>query len=101
VTTDLPNFPYPWYISQVRLMLFREWQKRMPRLDAEGAVAFAILPNGGITDLSVESSSGDASFDRASLDSVQAAAPFPPLPSDFHEHFLKIHLSLKSEEAWR
>jgi TonB family protein len=101
VSTDLPNFPYPWYISQVRQMLWQAWQKRMPRLDAEGAVGFAILPNGSFTDLSVESSSGDADFDKAALEAVQAAAPFPALPSDFHEPFLKIHLALKSEEAWR
>ena len=101
VSTDLPNFPYPWYISQVRLMLWQAWQKRMPRLDAEGAVGFSILPNGSFTDLSVESSSGDAGFDSAALAAVQAAAPFPALPSDFHEKFLKIHLALKSEEAWR
>ena len=101
VATDLPNFPYPWYISQVRLMLWHEWQKRMPRADAEGAVAFSILRNGSFTDLAVESSSGDAAFDQGALASVQAAAPFPALPSDFREPFLKIHLSLKSEEAWR
>jgi protein TonB len=101
VATDLPNFPYPWYTSQVRLMLWQAWQKRMPRADAEGAVAFAILRNGSFTDLAVESSSGDSAFDRAALESVQAAAPFPALPSDFREPFLKIHLTLKSEEAWR
>jgi protein TonB len=101
VSTDLPNFPYPWYISQVRLMLWQAWQKRMPRLDAEGAVGFSIMSNGSFTDLSVESSSGDAGFDAAALAAVQAAAPFPALPSDFHEKFLKIHLALKSEEAWR
>jgi len=101
VTTDMPDFPYPWYISQVRMMLWQAWQKRMPRLDAEGSVGFSILPNGSYTDLSVESSSGDADFDKGALDAVQAAAPFPALPSDFHEKFLKIHLTLKSEEAWR
>lgn len=101
VSTDLPNFPYPWYISQVRLMLWQAWQKRMPRLDAEGTVVFSILRNGSSTDLRIESSSGDSDFDRAALESVQAAAPFPALPSDFRESFLKIHLTLKSEEAWR
>lgn len=101
VATDLPNFPYPWYISQVRLMLWQAWQRKMPRLDAEGAVAFSILRNGSTTDLQVESSSGDSGFDRAAMESVQAAAPFPALPSDFSEPFLKIHLTLKSEEAWR
>ncbi len=101
VQTDMPDFPYPWYISQVRQMLWQSWQKRMPRLDSEGAVAFAILRNGSYTDLAIESSSGDASFDKAAIESVQAAAPFPPLPADFHDPFLKIHLTLKSEEAWR
>ncbi|MDE2510129.1 MAG: TonB family protein, partial [Elusimicrobia bacterium] len=101
VATDLPNFPYPWYISQVRMMLWQAWQRRMPRLDADGAVEFSILPNGTITDLDVESSSGDSDFDTAALASVQAAAPFPALPAAFPEPFLKIHLTLKSEEAWR
>jgi protein TonB len=101
VATDLPNFPYPWYISQVRLMLWQSWQSRMPALDAAGAVAFSILPDGSFTDLSVESSSGDPEFDRAALESVQKAAPFPALPRDFHEPFLKIHLTLKSEASWR
>ncbi len=101
VATDMPNFPYPWYISQVRLMLWQSWQKRMPRVDAEGAVAFAVLRNGAFTDLAVESSSGDAAFDKAAIESVQAAAPFPALPAGFRDPFLKIHLTLKSEEAWR
>ena len=101
VATDLPNFPYPWYISQVRLMLWQAWQKKMPRLDAEGTVVFSILRNGSATDLRVESSAGDGDFDRAAMESVQAALPFPALPSDFREPFLKIHLTLKSEEAWR
>jgi protein TonB len=101
VATDLPNFPYPWYISQVRLMLWQSWQSRMPALDADGVVAFSILPDGSFTDLSMESSSGDADFDRAALASVQSAAPFPPLPRGFREPFLKIHLTLKSEASWR
>lgn len=97
VATDLPNFPYPWYISQVRLMLWQAWQKKMPRVAGEGVVSFAILRNGAYTDLRMESSGGDSEFDEAALASVQAAAPFPALPSDFAEPFLKIHLTLKSE----
>ncbi|MDX6771110.1 MAG: energy transducer TonB [Elusimicrobiota bacterium] len=97
VATDLPNFPYPWYISQIRLMLFNAWQKRMPGGGGEGVVVFSIMRNGAPTDLRMESSSGDAAFDAAALESVQAAAPFPALPSGFPESFLKIHLTLKSQ----
>lgn len=101
VATDLPNFPYPWYISQVRQMLWAAWQKRMPAESGEGVVVFAIMRNGAFTDLRMESSSGDAGFDGMALEAVQAAAPFPALPSDFGEPFLKIHLTLKSEASWR
>jgi TonB family protein len=101
IATDLPNFPYPWYISQVRQMLWTAWQKRMPGSSGEGIVVFAIMRNGNYTDLQMESSSGDAAFDQAATDAVQAAAPFPALPSDFAEPFLKIHLTLKSETSWR
>ncbi len=101
VATDLPNFPYPWYISQVRQMLWAAWQKRMPASSGEGVVVFAIMRNGAFTDLRMESSSGDRDFDNAALEAVQAASPFPALPSDFGEPFLKIHLTLKSEPSWR
>ncbi|MEK7232847.1 MAG: TonB family protein [Elusimicrobiota bacterium] len=101
VATDLPNFPYPWYISQVRQMLWTAWQKRMPPTSGEGIVMFAIMRNGSLTDLRMESSSGDGDFDREAVAAVQAASPFPALPSDFAEPFLKIHLTLKSEASWR
>ena len=101
VATDLPNFPYPWYISQVRQMLWAAWRKRMPSATGEGIVVFAIMRNGAYTDLRMESTSGDAEFDGAAIEAVQAAAPFPALPSDFTEPFLKIHLTLKSEASWR
>lgn len=97
VATDLPNFPYPWYISQIRLMLFNAWQKRMPGGGGEGVVTFSIMRNGAPTDLRMSASSGDAMFDAAAVESVQAAAPFPALPSGFGEPFLKIHLTLRSE----
>lgn len=101
VATDLPNFPYPWYISQVRQMLWTAWQKRMPASSGEGVVVFAIVRNGAFVDLRMESSSGDSDFDEAAVAAVQAASPFPALPSDFTEPFLKIHLTLKSEASWR
>ncbi len=101
VATDLPNFPYPWYIAQTRQMLWEAWRKRMPASSGEGVVVFSIVRNGNFTDLRMESSSGDSDFDDAALEAVQAAAPFPALPSDFAEPFLKIHLTLKSESSWR
>ncbi|MBI5629608.1 MAG: TonB family protein [Elusimicrobia bacterium] len=96
IATDMPNFPYPWYITQVRAALWRIWSSRMPKDPGEALVVFSILSDGGIADLRTESSSGDATFDLAALSTAQDGAPYPPLPQGFSEPFLKIHVTLKS-----
>ena len=40
----------------------------------------------------VENSSGDALYDRAALRAITDANPFPPLPAEFRESALLIHL---------
>lgn len=96
IATDMPNFPYPWYISQIRASLWAQWSSRMPGAKGEAVVVFSILPNGGMVDLRIEASSGDEGFDLAAQGAVQDAAPFPALPSGFTDPFLKIHVTLKS-----
>ena len=96
IATDLPNFPYPWYISQLRQVLWDQWSGRMPRGEGMCVVVFSLLPNGRFVDLRIEESSGDPAFDLAAQSAVQDGAPYPPLPKGFKEPFLKIHLTLKS-----
>lgn len=96
ITTDLPNFPYPWYISQLRQSLWNQWAERMPKEKSECVVVFTLLPNGSVVDLRTEESSGDSAFDLIALSAVQDAAPYPPLPRGFKERFLKIHVNFKS-----
>ena len=96
VSADLPNFPYPWYISELRAALWAQWSKNLPSVSGKCEVVFEIMPDGRIVDLKTESSSGSADFDLTALSSVQDASPFPPLPQDFHQPFLKIHLTLAS-----
>lgn len=97
VATDMPNFPYPWYISQVRSALWNQWSSRMPKERGECVVVFSLLPDGRVVDLRTEVSSGDAAFDLFALSVVQDAGPYPPLPRGFREPFLKIHVTLKSQ----
>lgn len=97
IVTDMPNFPYPWYISQLRAALWAQWLARMPKESGQCVVVFSLLPNGSIVDLRTEESSGDSSFDLTALSAVQDAAPYPPLPRGFSEPFLKIHVTLKAQ----
>lgn len=96
VSADMPNFPYPWYISRVRQMLWSQWQSRRVALPGECVIVFSLLRNGSVVDLRTESSSGDSAFDLAALAAVQDAAPYPPLPAGFKEPFLKVHVTLRS-----
>lgn len=97
ISADMPNFPYPWYITRVRQMLWQQWQARMPREAGESVVVFSLLPNGSVVDLRTEQSSGDSAFDLTALAAVQDAAPYPPLPPQFSEPFLKVHVTLRSQ----
>ena len=97
VDADMPNFPYPWYISQVRTSLWSQWSSHMPAGAAEATVMFTLLRNGSVVDLRVESSSGDSAFDFQAMSAVQDSAPFPHLPPGFREPFLKIHVKFRSQ----
>lgn len=97
IVTDMPNFPYPWYISQLRAALWARWLERMPQEGGQCVIVFSILPNGSVVDLRAEESSGSSSFDLTALSAAQDAAPYPPLPRGFDEPFLKVHVTLKAQ----
>lgn len=96
---DFSNFPYPWYITQVREALWNSWTAKMPSSGIlKCTVKFNILRGGSVSDVNVERSSGNRLFDNAAETSVEAAAPFPPLPADFYEENLTVHVEFKSAE---
>lgn len=60
-----------------------------PRVRARGAavVAFSISGNGGVSSVSLARSSGSAELDRAALQLVRGAAPFPQPPQGAQRSF--------------
>lgn len=99
VVADFANFPYPWYITQVREALWNSWTERMPSSGKlKCTVKFEILRGGAVKGVNVESSSGNRLFDNAAETSVENAAPFPPLPDDFYEDSLSVHVEFKAME---
>jgi protein TonB len=75
------------YFNAVRLKI--EQHKAYPEIarqqQIEGVTvaAFAIHPDGSISDLSVASGSGHESLDAAAMEAVTNAAPFSPLPEKY------------------
>jgi len=96
INTD-SDFPYPWYITQIRELLWEEWNKRMPTTNIlRCVIKFGIMRNGEIENIELEKSSGNRLFDRAAISAVESIKKFPPLPDDFFENKLNIHVEFKN-----
>jgi protein TonB len=55
---------------------------RRGRLRGEVLVSFVVASNGSVTGVGIGRSSGIAAVDKAGMDTVRRAAPFPPIPAD-------------------
>lgn len=90
------NFPYTYYIQGIMDRVSASWFTSLVDPGVSGSfqttVLFKILRNGQIADLKVEQPSGISSLDLSALRAVQTAAPFPPLPGEYEDQFLLIHL---------
>lgn len=99
IQTDFADFPYPWYITQVRNSLWIEWEKRRPAGTTLSAlVTFAIARDGKIKDLEVERKSGDDTFDFSASSAVINAGPFAPLPMYYEKDELTVTVEFKQEK---
>lgn len=99
IQTDFANFPYPWYITQVRNSLWIEWEKRRPAGDVLSAlISFSIMRDGKLKNVEVQRSSGDDTFDFAATSAVINAGPFAPLPMYYEKDELTVAVEFKQEK---
>ncbi|MFH0807241.1 MAG: TonB family protein [Elusimicrobiota bacterium] len=93
---SVSNFPYNWYLSILRDRLMSRWNEESSLSKKQVcSVMFVIEKDGSLGDLSIERSSGDGYFDHVALRSVEYSQPFPPLPEDFKENELRVHVDFK------
>lgn len=92
----LSDFPYQYYLQIISDRVSSSWFTALVDPGVAGTfyttVYFKILRNGQIADLKVKESSGIASLDMSAQRAIQISAPFPPLPSDYKDDYLGIHL---------
>jgi protein TonB len=91
VTLNASDFPFAWYLRQVQRKISERWEGQA-RDGSQPQVVFEIGRDGKVTGLKVEKSSGNVLYDQAALRAITDATPLPPLPDDFKESFLKVHL---------
>ena len=71
----------PAYVADVENSIKKHWHPPKVHASKNVVVSFDINTSGTISQLKIKQSSGIDEADRAALQAVQAAAPFPALPS--------------------
>jgi TonB family protein len=94
--TGLANFPYTYYLNIITDRVSANWFTSLVDPGVSGnfqtVVYFRIQRNGQISDVRIEQSSGLKPLDLSAMRAVTASAPFPPLPKDYDDAYLAIHL---------
>ncbi len=91
-----PNFPYTYYLEQMLNRIDQAWENPVRSdLPLSTVIYFRVQKEGRVTDLQIEAPSGFSSFDNACRRAILSSDPFAPLPSDFVDLYLGIHLEFK------
>ncbi|MBC7363464.1 MAG: TonB C-terminal domain-containing protein [Candidatus Aminicenantes bacterium] len=90
------SFPYTYYLQIIVDRVSSNWFTAVNNIDFTGeyqaVIYFKILRNGQIADLKIEQPSNLPALDLTARRAVELAAPFPPLPRDYENDYLVIHL---------
>jgi protein TonB len=92
---DSADFNYSYYVTQMLATIGANWFKPTDQTVTPPVVFFRIGRDGSISDVRIERSSGLPFVDRAAQRAVLASSPLPPLPADFHEGSLGVHLKFE------
>jgi TonB family protein len=86
------SFPFTYYLNRVLALIESNWFRPPALPDTHCRVRCVIDRSGRLLEAGLEQPSTSASFDRAALRAVYAAAPLPPLPQGFSGTTLTLHL---------
>ena len=90
------DFPYTLYLNAMHRRIGDNWYRgdNVPP-GTTAVIYFRILRNGTIVEARVETSSGNAVFDRGALSAVRSSSPLNPLPFGYDGTFLGVHLTFR------
>ncbi|MGA7992521.1 MAG: TonB family protein, partial [Thermoanaerobaculia bacterium] len=89
------DFPFSYYVQQLVSLIGANWFRPDVPDGTLCTVSFRIERSGQVADVKIESSSGVGYYDRAAVRAVFAANPLPPLPIDYRNEQLGVHLRFR------
>jgi TonB family protein len=89
--TDYANFCCPDYLNKMVDLIKRNWNQNQGAA-GQVQVKFTIRRDGTITDIELEKPSNISLLDLESQRALAKARTMPPLPREFSENSLTVHL---------
>ena len=92
VQLDVKNFCCPEYLTQMIQKIRRNWNANQGA-GGQPIIKFVIRRDGMLTNVELEKSSGQALLDLEARRAVHKTMQLPPLPREFPDSSLTIHLT--------
>ena len=89
------DFPYTLYIEGMIRRIGSNWFRPQVPPGISVVIYFKIQRDGTISEARVETSSGNATFDRAALSAVRSSSPLTSLPFGFAGTYLGVHQTFR------
>jgi TonB family protein len=100
VKVDIQDFPFTYYLNLLRYRVRENWYPPYQESGEENkmsvVVGFRVERQGKITQINVETSSGKFMFDQAAVRAVSTAGPLPPLPDEYLNEMLTVHIEFEA-----
>lgn len=86
------DFPYTLYLQGMHRRIGMNWFRPQVPAGTATVIYFRIQRDGTISEVKIETSSGNGTFDRAALSAVRSSSPLNPLPFAYVGTYLGVHL---------
>lgn len=86
-------FEFPWYLERIVEQVYRRWSRPPVGTPLRAEIAFTILRDGTVKDITFVQRSGNITFDLDAFGAIEAAArvrAFGPLPDGFQGDALPV-----------
>jgi protein TonB len=100
VTVKTPGleFPYPEYLRNIELQIYRRWARPLGGGNLSATVSFLVLRDGTVQDIRLITRSGSYPFDAGAQGAIEAAgnaSSFGPLPDGYPADVLPVTFDFK------
>ena len=88
------GFNYSYYLNILLNKIAQNWNNPYRNRDVilKSIVYFEVKEDGLITNIRIEDDSGDEVYNESTLRAVALTKKLPPLPQEFSDDYLKVHL---------